>query len=77
MGKQKKANINPKNVQAYERINFLHQAAVLMSSIQCESSTEKKDQVKNWQGDPTGLLGTSRYLNSTMKNISAKLVIRL
>lgn len=78
MGKQKKIGVNPKNVQAFERINFLHQAAVLMSTIQYESK-EKKDstETKEWQ-DPSGtLLGTSRYLNNTLKNISAKLVIRL
>ncbi|KAI9253165.1 RNAse P Rpr2/Rpp21/SNM1 subunit domain-containing protein [Sporodiniella umbellata] len=77
MGKQKKTNINPKSAQAYERINFLHQASALMSSIDCEAHIEKKDHIKNWQGDPTGLLGTSRYLNSNMKSISAKMVIRL
>ncbi|KAI7897774.1 RNAse P Rpr2/Rpp21/SNM1 subunit domain-containing protein [Cokeromyces recurvatus] len=78
--KEKKAGVNPKNIQAFERLNFLHQAAVLMSTIQYESNQNdnKMNIDQSWQGDPKGTLhATSRYLNNNLKQITAKLVMRL
>lgn len=78
-----------KNVQAYERLSFLHQAAILMSTIQYDTkastpskpsatASTPKHKVKDWQGDPPGTLhATSRHLNNHMKQITGKLVMRL
>ncbi|KAI9486257.1 MAG: hypothetical protein EXX96DRAFT_534535 [Benjaminiella poitrasii] len=80
--KEKKTGVNPKNVQAFERLNFLHQAAILMSTVQYESTRSTTDMEvmdrSSWQGDPKGALhATSRYLNSNLKQITSKLVMRL
>lgn len=82
MGKNKKPSVAPKNVQAFERINFLHQAATLMSTIRYECATEKhavkNSRINKWKGDPTGtLLGPSRHFNDTIKSMSRRLVLRL
>jgi ribonuclease P protein subunit RPR2 len=85
-GKEKAVGINPKNVQAFDRLSFLHQASILMSTIQYESknipqsqhSDKNKKLIKKWKGDPPGtLLGPARYFNNNMKQITAKLVMRL
>ncbi|KAK4510822.1 Urease accessory protein UreG [Mucor velutinosus] len=81
-GKEKQAGI-VKNVQAFERLSFLHQAAILMSTLQYDtkpstSASAPKHHVRDWQGDPPGTLhATSRYLNHHMKQITGKLVMRL
>jgi ribonuclease P protein subunit RPR2 len=82
--KEKNLGINPKNVQAFERLSFLHQAAILMSTIKYDTSQDNhstatsKSNRDQWQGDPEGTLhATSRYLNSNMKQITGKLVMRL
>lgn len=91
--KQEKAiGINPKNVQAFDRLAFLHQASILMSTIHYDTTTQKstttttqskqdknnKKVIKKWQGDPPGtVLGPARYFNNNMKQITAKLVMRL
>lgn len=84
--KEKSNGVHPKHTQAYERLSFLHQAAMLMSSIQYEIPNKdkmdidesKEHLVKNWQGDPEGtLLGPARYFNNNMKQITSKLVLRL
>ncbi|KAI8880567.1 Rpr2-domain-containing protein [Backusella circina FSU 941] len=84
MGKNKKPSVAPKNIQAFERINFLHQAATLMSTIQYngganeKQSAYRKTKVKKWKGDPTGtLLGPTRHFNDTIKSMSRRLVLRL
>lgn len=85
-GKDQKAGGIVKNVQAFERLSFLHQAALLMSTIKydtkpaatCTASWSAKHHVKDWQGDPPGTLhATSRHLNNHMKQITGKLVMRL
>ncbi|KAL7316807.1 hypothetical protein PS15m_003248 [Mucor circinelloides] len=92
-GKDQRPGGVVKNVQAFERLSFLHQAAVLMSTIKYDTTpsasksstsaalnttTEPKHNVKDWQGDPPGTLhATSRYLNNHMKQITGKLVMRL
>lgn len=91
--KDQKGGAVVKNVQAFERLSFLHQAAILMSTIKYNSSTASASasssstttttdnatkSVKNWQGDPPGTLhATSRHLNNHMKQITGKLVMRL
>lgn len=83
-GKDKIPGVNPKNVQAFDRLDFLHQASVLMSTIRFESqepvppTQTKSPNVKNWKGDPSGsILGPARYFNSNMKQITSRLVMRL
>ncbi|KAI8639574.1 hypothetical protein BD408DRAFT_421174 [Parasitella parasitica] len=83
-GKDQKGAPIVKNVQAFERLSFLHQAATLMSTLKYEASAAATSThnatktVKNWQGDPPGTLhATSRYLNNHMKQITGKLVMRL
>lgn len=83
-GKDKIPGVNPKNVHAFDRLNFLHQASVLMSTIRCESQESTTAQqttttkVKNWKGDPPGtILGPARYFNNNMKQITSRLVMRL
>ncbi|KAI8380193.1 hypothetical protein BD560DRAFT_444871 [Blakeslea trispora] len=79
--KDKKTGVNPKNAQIFERLSYLHQASMLMSTIEYPASTSTTDKcsnVKDWQGDPPGrLYSTSRYLNHNMKQITARLVLRL
>ncbi|OBZ89299.1 Ribonuclease P protein subunit p21 [Choanephora cucurbitarum] len=80
--KDKKTGVNPKNAQIFERLSYLHQASMLMSTIEyptTTSDTPKEDtHVKHWQGDPPGRLhSTSRYFNHNMKQITARLVLRL
>ncbi|KAL9557125.1 hypothetical protein MBANPS3_001543 [Mucor bainieri] len=91
-GKDAKAGGIVKNVQAYERLSFLHQAAILMSTITYDtkqpstasvpssssSSSSSQHSVKGWQGDPPGTLhATSRYFNNHMRQITGKMVMRL
>lgn len=79
--KERPAGVNPKNVQAFDRLSFLHQASVLMSTIRYETdqTTITSDQgVKHWKGDPAGsILGPCRYFNRNMKQITSRLVMRL
>jgi hypothetical protein len=81
MARGKIPGVNPKNVHAFDRLDFLHQASVLMSTIQYDTqkdTTQPKSKVKNWQGDPPGtLLGPARYFNNNMKQITSRLVMRL
>jgi hypothetical protein len=82
--KEKNLGINPKNVQAFERLSYLHQAAILMSTIkydtvQADSTTTTSNAIQDqWQGDPKGTLhATSRYLNNNIRQITGKLVMRM
>lgn len=79
-----KLGVNPKNVQAYERLSYLHQAAILMSTIKYDTpNTDQTTTTSNstrddWQGDPKGTLhATSRYLNNNLRQITGKLVMRM
>ncbi|KAL1936507.1 hypothetical protein VTP01DRAFT_641 [Rhizomucor pusillus] len=84
MGKKKNAKDGPsqQHLQAYQRMNFLHQAAVLMTTIVEHNSNDSQRQPSRskhvWQGDPKGSLAPlGRYYNNTMKKISRKLVSRV
>ncbi|KAI8972332.1 hypothetical protein BDB01DRAFT_810277 [Pilobolus umbonatus] len=72
MGKEK-GNV------AIDRLNFLHQASLLMSTIQyTPSTTPTITQVPHYKGDPPGtVLGPARYFTHTMQYMSRRLVMRL
>ncbi|KAI9497094.1 RNAse P Rpr2/Rpp21/SNM1 subunit domain-containing protein [Zychaea mexicana] len=77
MGKKKAANQGPtqQHLQAYQRMNFLHQASILMSTTfttlpnKNSKSTEKQHQQQS-------LAPLGRYYNNNMKKIGRKLVLR-
>ncbi|KAI9261895.1 hypothetical protein EDC94DRAFT_609164 [Helicostylum pulchrum] len=72
--KERPAGVNPKNIQAFDRLAFLHQASILMSTIRYEPTIKQQEN----GGDPPGLiLGPSRYFNRNMKQITSRLVMRL
>ncbi|KAI7892499.1 uncharacterized protein EV154DRAFT_189195 [Mucor mucedo] len=79
--KERPVGVNPKNVQAFDRLAFLHQASILMSTVRYEQ--KEKEQTKHkavlkWKGDPAGtVLGPARYFNNNMKQITSRLVMRL
>lgn len=81
--KEKNNGLHTKNTQAFERLSFLHQASMLMSTIKYEipdkmKIEEKESKVDNWQGDPEGtLLGPARQFNNNIKQIASKLVLRV
>ncbi|KAI9308819.1 RNAse P Rpr2/Rpp21/SNM1 subunit domain-containing protein [Cunninghamella echinulata] len=91
MVKQKKGP-SLHNLQVYQRMNFLNQAATLMSTLSqpipspinkhLQNQRVKKEENDNnktdikWQGD-LDLHPLSRYYNSTMKKIGRRLVIRV
>ncbi|KAI8991721.1 RNAse P Rpr2/Rpp21/SNM1 subunit domain-containing protein [Mycotypha africana] len=89
-----------KNPLAFERLSFLHQASILMSTIQYKTNShsrqklpeaerlskkkgkrrrkEKEVIVDKWVGDSEGtLLPVARYLTSNMRQITARMVLRL
>ncbi|KAI8583001.1 hypothetical protein K450DRAFT_225853 [Umbelopsis ramanniana AG] len=81
------------NLQIYQHMNFLHQAAILLSSLPVDSQTadsSNTQQAPNTHDvasrdnsaiinktDEPALAPLSRYYCNTMKNISKKLVLRL
>jgi hypothetical protein len=80
------------NSQAYQRMNFLHQAAILMASLPTEecpaadsTMTQEIDQASASKDKSTtidrdrepALNPLSRYYCNTMKHIGKKLVLRL
>lgn len=79
--KERPVGVNPKNVQAFDRLAFLHQASILMSTLRYEQKEEKqipRKAVSKWKGDPAGtVLGPARYFNNNMKQITSRLVMRL
>jgi hypothetical protein len=84
----KAKNAIAENTQVYQRMNFLHQAAVLLASIPKEVATAESKDLSN---DPKrittnytidtahepALSPLSRHYCNTMKQISRKLVLRL
>ncbi|KAI9249126.1 RNAse P Rpr2/Rpp21/SNM1 subunit domain-containing protein [Phascolomyces articulosus] len=72
MGKKKAANQGPnqQHLQAYQRMNFLYQASILMSTTLISSNDKESS------GKPQSLVPLGRYYNSNMKKIARKLVLR-
>ncbi|KAI8150224.1 RNAse P Rpr2/Rpp21/SNM1 subunit domain-containing protein [Fennellomyces sp. T-0311] len=70
MGKKKSGNQGSARqfLQTYQRMNFLHQAAILMSSTQIPSRDESTENET--------LAALGRYYNNNMKRIGKKLVLR-
>ncbi|KAG2180207.1 hypothetical protein INT43_003996 [Umbelopsis isabellina] len=86
----KAKNAIAENTQVYQRMNFLHQAAILLANIPKEAttaelaakdhSTHPKSAVNSSRIDTTqepALSPLSRHYCNTMKQISRKLVLRL
>ncbi|KAL0077738.1 RNAse P Rpr2/Rpp21/SNM1 subunit domain-containing protein [Phycomyces blakesleeanus] len=71
---------NQQQLQTYQRMNFLHQAATLMSTIilptQNQPTTLKNKKWSNTKSTHT-LHPLGQYYNSTMKKIGRRMVFRL
>lgn len=80
------------NLQVYQRMNFLHQAAILMASLPTENcpavestTAQQTDRVPHsgWKSntidcnEEPSLNPLSRYYCNNMRNIGKKLVLRL
>ncbi|KAI7866853.1 RNAse P Rpr2/Rpp21/SNM1 subunit domain-containing protein [Spinellus fusiger] len=90
MAKKKGPTVGPnqQNLHVYQRLNFLHQAATLMSTLRIPNppqstqpvDTPSKQVNKKWKRavhTPTTLYPLGQYYNSTMKKIGKRLVLRL
>ncbi|ORY91816.1 RNAse P Rpr2/Rpp21/SNM1 subunit domain-domain-containing protein [Syncephalastrum racemosum] len=86
MGKKKTNNdVNPQHMQTFQRLNFLYQAAALMTltsvpsnesnSTKTKSSSISEDRTIN--DGRTSLAPVGRYYNANMKKIAKHLVLRL
>lgn len=85
----KAKNAIAENTQVYQRMNFLHQAAILLASIPEEATTAELAKVDSTRAKSTtttsriditqepALSPLSRHYCNTMKQISRKLVLRL
>ena len=77
MAKKKATNQGPtqQHLQAYQRMNFLHQASILMSSTIMPTNDNNKNGSKH-SSELKSLAPLGRYYNNNMKKIARKLVLR-
>ena len=73
MGKKKQKNSEPRLIQhreIYQRMNFLYQAATLMTTITTDTQPQTPSNSKN-------LASLGRFYVNTMKTIGTKQVLRI
>ncbi|KAG2219139.1 hypothetical protein INT45_000511 [Circinella minor] len=77
MAKKKATNQGPtqQHLQAYQRMNFLHQASILMSTTIVPTIDNNMNNNKK-SSELKSLAPLGRYYNNNMKKIGRKLVLR-